>query len=52
MRNEIYARHGRVFDDPSSLQNYFSAQPWYRPKGDNSAAEAELSPVENNKTLR
>ena len=45
MRNEIYARHGRVFDDPS-LQKYFSAQPWYRPKGDNSAAEAELSPVE------
>jgi hypothetical protein len=45
MRNEIYARHGRVFDDPS-LQRYFSVQPWYRPRGDNSAAEAELSPVE------
>lgn len=27
-RNEIYARHGRVFKD-SSLQNYFNSCTWY-----------------------
>ena len=27
-RNEIYARHGRKFDN-SSLQNYFNSQAWY-----------------------
>ena len=45
MRNEIYARHGYVFNDPD-LQNYFSSQPWYRPLGNNRLAIAELSPVE------
>ena len=45
MRNEIYARHGYVFND-QNLQNYFSSQPWYRPKGDNNSAIAELTPVE------
>ena len=28
-RNEIFARHGRRFDDPE-LQRYFDAQPWYK----------------------
>jgi hypothetical protein len=28
LRNEIYARHGRVFKDVE-LQKYFAAQPWY-----------------------
>ena len=27
-RNEIYARHGRLFDD-TVLQNYFSSKSWY-----------------------
>ncbi len=27
-RNEIYARHGRMFDDPD-IRAYFEAQPWY-----------------------
>jgi hypothetical protein len=30
LRNEIYARHGRVFKD-KELQKYFAAQPWYQP---------------------
>ena len=30
MRNEIYARHGYIFND-QNLQGYFSSQPWYRP---------------------
>ena len=29
-RNEIYARHGRMFND-SSLQNYFNSKAWYYP---------------------
>ncbi len=28
-RNEIYARHGRMFDS-SDLQKYFDSQPWYQ----------------------
>lgn len=28
MRNEVYARHGRVFQS-SDLQDYFSKKPWY-----------------------
>lgn len=30
LRNEIYARHGRIFKDPN-LQKYFAAQSWYQP---------------------
>jgi len=30
LRNEIYARRGRVFKDVN-LQKYFAAQPWYQP---------------------
>jgi hypothetical protein len=33
LRNEIYARHGRIFSSPKSkdLQKYFEAQQWYKP---------------------
>lgn len=27
-RNELYARHGRIFDDPN-LQSYFQSKSWY-----------------------
>ncbi|WP_055076151.1 protein kinase domain-containing protein [Pseudanabaena sp. 'Roaring Creek'] len=30
MRNEIFARYGRRFQDPE-LQAYFNKQPWYKP---------------------
>ncbi len=30
MRNEIYARHGYIFQT-ADMKNYFAAQPWYRP---------------------
>ncbi len=30
MKNEIYARHGRRFQT-AWLQDYFDAQPWYKP---------------------
>ena len=30
LRNEIFARHGRVFKDPH-LQSYFASQDWYHP---------------------
>jgi hypothetical protein len=52
MRNEIYARHGWIFNR-SDLRSYFESQPWYRPKGDlsnpqqsNRWVEAELTPLE------
>jgi len=52
MRNEIYARHGWVFNR-KDLRDYFGGQPWYRPKGDlsnqeqsNRLAQAELTPLE------
>jgi hypothetical protein len=33
LRNEIYARRGRVFKD-AKLQKYFIAQAWYQPNPD------------------
>lgn len=30
-RNEIYARHGRMFND-QALQDYFNGQDWYTPR--------------------
>ena len=29
--NEIYARHGKVFNDRADLDAYFRKQPWYKP---------------------
>lgn len=40
MRNEIYAVHGRIFQD-SELRAYFQQRPWYRP--DPSFQESRLS---------
>jgi hypothetical protein len=53
MRNEIYARHGYVFQS-QDLQDYFSNQRWYRPKANNDLAIAALTPVEkeNIETIR
>jgi YARHG domain-containing protein len=33
LRNEIYARHGRIFKD-KTLQQYFETQAWYHPNPD------------------
>jgi hypothetical protein len=33
LRNEIYARHGRIFKD-ADLQKYFESQAWYKPNPD------------------
>ena len=40
--NEIYARHGRKFND-TELQNYFNSQPWYTPV----YSPDEFSAIEN-----
>ncbi len=40
-RNEIYARHGRIFDS-ADLQDYFARQAWYRPV----AREVSLTRIE------
>ena len=34
MRNEIYARHGYIFQT-SDMRNYFNSQPWYSPVSKN-----------------
>lgn len=51
MRNEIFARHGRTFQR-QELQDYFAAQPWYRPTytPDNFPAHT-LSVIENSNVL-
>ncbi|HKS08357.1 MAG TPA: YARHG domain-containing protein, partial [Pyrinomonadaceae bacterium] len=43
MRQEIYARHGKVFKEPW-LQQYFSSFAWY--KADPDFTEANLTEVE------
>lgn len=43
MREEIYARHGKVFKEPW-LQKYFSSFDWYKP--DPNFTDASLSAVE------
>jgi hypothetical protein len=43
MRQEIYARHGKVFKEPW-LQKYFSSFDWYKP--DPNFTDAALTEVE------
>lgn len=43
LRNEIYARHGRVFKD-AELQKYFASQTWYTP--DPEFSDDKLSELE------
>ncbi len=43
MRNEIFARHGRIFQS-ADLNTYFSAKPWY--KQDQNYADSMLSEVD------
>ena len=43
LRNEIYARRGRIFKD-AKLQAYFAAQPWYQPNPD--FKDEQLSEIE------
>jgi len=46
MRNEVFARYGRRFQDPE-LQSYFSNQPWYQPLyTPNQFPEELLTPIE------
>ena len=42
-RNEVYARHGYVFD-VEELRNYFSSKSWYSPGNDNS--EIKINRIE------
>lgn len=42
-RNEVFARHGRIFQDPM-LRAYFSARSWYRP--DPGYSDARLTRLE------
>lgn len=49
MRNEIFARHGYIFQDPM-LQEHFSQMPWYTPQQDD-ISQITLSSVEQNNVL-
>ena len=48
LRNEIYARHGRRFQDPR-LQRYFASFAWYKPNDD--FRESQLNDVERRNAL-
>lgn len=49
LRNEIYARHGRIFKD-QALQKYFAAQAWYKPDPD--FKDDMLNEVESQKLIK
>lgn len=51
LRNEIYARHGRVFTR-SDLQSYFQAQSWYRPDAKNATGEKGQNQYESGNAVR
>ena len=50
LRNEIYARHGRIFKT-MWLQQYFGGQPWYDPKDDFKDEEISGSDKTNIETI-
>ncbi len=50
LRNEIYARHGRIFKT-AWIQQYFSGQPWYDPKEDFKDEEISGSDKTNIETI-
>ena len=50
LRNEIYARHGRIFKT-AWLQQYFGSQPWYDPKEDFKDEEISGSDKTNIETI-
>ena len=43
LRNEIYARHGRIFSTPE-MKKIFESVPWYQPRAD--FKESELNDIE------
>jgi len=50
LRNEIYARHGRIFKT-MWIQQYFGGQPWYDPKEDFKDEEISGSDKTNIETI-
>lgn len=50
LRNEIYARHGRIFKT-LWIQQYFGSQPWYDPKEDFKDEEISGSDKTNIETI-
>ena len=50
LRNEIYARHGRIFKT-MWLQQYFGGQPWYDPREDFKDEEVSGSDKTNIETI-
>lgn len=50
LRNEIFARHGRIFAD-TMLRKYFSAQPWYKQNPNFKDSELNEIEKENSDTI-
>ncbi len=51
LRNEIYARHGRVFKD-ADLQKYFDTQAWYKPNPEFKDDQLSETEVKNLAVIR
>lgn len=51
MRNEIYARHGYIFQTPE-MRGYFARQHWYRPRYDDVSAFLSDVEIENASKIR
>jgi len=51
MRNEIFARHGYVFNS-TDLKEYFGKQPWYKPLNNNAAVKLSAIETLNSEILK
>ncbi len=51
LRNELYARHGRVFKD-AQLQKYFAEQSWYQPNPEFKDTDLNETEVKNLATIK
>jgi hypothetical protein len=51
MRNEVYARHGYIFNTPE-MRGYFMKQNWYRPRSPEVTREFSAAEARNVRTIR
>ncbi len=49
-RNEMYARHGKIFQS-TDLQNYFNSQSWYTPSTSFSSSQMNQTELKNAKLI-
>jgi hypothetical protein len=51
MRNEVYARHGYIFNTPE-MKSYFQKQSWYRPQSPEVTRQFSAVEARNVQTIR